>query len=737
MKIRLLFFLILVLSAQLSRAQFGSFGDVPVEINAVGGTRFEGGVAVAENNVVIQYGAATIYCDYAEYNPETRDVLVRGNVRIYREQFVFVGDRAVYNLETKQLHAADFRGDFHPFLFSADTLSTLSAKAFQTGDATFTTSDSSKPDYFLKAKTVRIYSKDHIVFSNVYLYVGQTPVFWWPYLYQPLNKDIGYEVTPGYRSHTWGAFLLTGYMFPIGEKMSATLRLDSYSKRGTGIGLDSKFKFGKDDQSWGVFRSYYIYDRNPDINTTGINRIPIGHDRYRVSFQNRLYITDDIYTNININKLSDPYIVQDFMPAEYRLDPQPDNMVSVTKWDENYTVTGVTRAQLNTFFETTERLPEFSLDVKRQSLFGSQIFYEGETSAGKLQRNFPNESPLVSSTDVFQPNYSSVRLDSFHQILYPHVYGGWFSFTPKLGVRGTFYSNSLDDSGQATGDTFRAAVNAGFEASFKISREFENVESRAWGLDGLRHIFQPFTDFSYVYSNRNPVDIYQFDRFDSSTQLPSFDFPEFRSIDAIGSWAVWQIGVHNRLQTRRDGDTLNWMQLDTFFNLNLQEPYYQGITYENSKVSNIYNNLRWDPLPWLIIQFNSAAPVSASSFTELNTDIGFTITKDLRLDIGQRYINNSQFFKNSNLITGGIYLRLNENWGLRVSEQYEAVGNLLEYQRYEVYRDLSSWIASLGLLVSNNSGGSTQFGVLFTLTLKDMPHNSLPFNFNPQLGGGK
>jgi hypothetical protein len=722
------------LAAPLSRAQFGSFGDAPVEINAEGGTKFEGGVAVAENNVVIQYGAATIYCDYAQYNPETRDVLVRGNVRIYRDKFVFIGDRAVYNLETKQLHAADFKGDSYPFFFSADTVATLGANAFQTGDATFTTSDSSKPDYHLKAKTVRIYQKDHIVFSNVCLYIGKTPVFWWPYLYQPLDNDVGYRFSPGYRS-TWGAFILTQYIFPIGDKMSGTLHFDPYSKRGVGFGLDSKFEFGKDNRDWGNFRSYYIDDSNPNINNTGVPRVPVDNNRYRVSFQNRFYITDDIYTNINITKLSDQYIVQDFMPGEYQVDPQPDNYISVTKWDENYTLTGVARAQLNNFFETTERLPEFSLDIKRMPIFDSPIFYEGETSAGKLARNYPTDSSLVSGTSLI--NYSSTRLDTFHQILYPHVYGGWFSFTPSAGVRGTYYSQSLDNAGNATGDTFRAAVNAGFEASFKISREFEKVESRTWGLDGLRHVMQPYTDLSYSYSNRNPADIYQFDRYNNSTQLPSFDFPEFRSTDAIGSWAVWQFGVRNRLQTRRDGDTLNWLEVDTYFDLYLQEPYFTGVTYQNTRFSPLYNKLRWNPLPWLSVQFDTALPVFEGGFTEINTDIGFMVTSNLRLDIGQRYINNNPYFQNSNLIVGGAYLRLNDNWGLRVSEQYEAVGNLLEFQRYEICRDLSSWIASIGLLVGSNNGGASQYGVLLTLTLKDMPQTALPYSFNPELGSGR
>ena len=733
MRTRLLILLLLVLTAPLSRAQFGSFGDAPIEINAEGGTKFEGGVAIAENNVVIQYGAATIYCDYAEYNPETRDVLVRGNVRIYRDKFVFTGDRAVYNLETKQLRGADFRGDFHPFYFSADTLATLSANSFQTGDASFTSSDSSKPDYQLKAKTCRIYAKDHIVFSNVVLYVGRTPVFWWPYLYQSLNNEIGYRFTPGLYTK-WGAFLLTEYMFPIGEKMTGTLQLDPYSRRGVGVGLDSKFKFGKDEQSWGTFRSYYINDADPNYNDTGIARESVGYNRYRVSFQNRLYITDDIYTNVDINKLSDQYIVQDFMPGEYRLNPQPDNYVSVTKWDENYTITGIARAQLNTFFETTGRLPEFSLDIKRMAIFNSPIFYEGETSAGKLTRNFSTSTALLSATGI---NYSSTRLDTYHQLLYPHVYGGWFSFTPQVGVRGTYYSRSLDDSGNAAGDTFRVAANAGFEASFKITREFDKVESRNWGLDGLRHVIQPFTDLSYAYSSRNPVNIYQFDRYDNSTQLPSFDFPEFRSIDAISSWTVWQFGVRNRLQTKRDGDTINWMELDTYFDLNIQEPYFAGVTYQNARFSNLYNNLRWNPLPWLTVKFDTVLPVFTGGFTEINTDISFMVTKDLTVDIGQRYINNNPYFKNSNLIVGGAYLRLNENWGFHIMEQYEAVGNLLESQRYEIYRDLSSWIASLGLLVGNNNGGSTQYGLIFSLTLKDSPQTSLPFSFNPQLGAGK
>ena len=57
-----------------ARAQLGSFGDFPIEINAEE-TKMESGMAVAQGSVVIRYGAILIYSDYAQYNPDTRDVL--------------------------------------------------------------------------------------------------------------------------------------------------------------------------------------------------------------------------------------------------------------------------------------------------------------------------------------------------------------------------------------------------------------------------------------------------------------------------------------------------------------------------------------------------------------------------------------------------------------------------------------------------------------------------------------
>jgi hypothetical protein len=95
--------------------------------------------------------------------------------------------------------------------------------------------------------------------------------------------------------------------------------------------------------------------------------------------------------------------------------------------------------QINGFFETTERLPEIALDVKRQPLFDSGIFYESETTFANLRRDFPRGSENV--------DYSALRFDTFHQFVYPQTYFGWLSVVPRLGFRSTYYSESRDLSG--------------------------------------------------------------------------------------------------------------------------------------------------------------------------------------------------------------------------------------------------------------------------------------------------
>ncbi|MGH7939074.1 MAG: hypothetical protein ACREFG_11270, partial [Chthoniobacterales bacterium] len=266
---------------------------------------------------------------------------------------------------------------------------------------------------------------------------------------------------------------------------------------------------------------------------------------------------------------------------------------------------------------------------------------------------------------------------------------------------------------------------AGLEASFKVSRTWDQVQTRAIGLDGLRHIIQPYVNFSYVSDpTSDPLSILQFDRTQPTTKLRPIDFPEYTSIDSLDNWTIARIGVRNRLQTRRDDATVNWLELDTYFDVNIDNPF------DRTPYSNVFNNLTFTPLPWASLVIDSQLPLLDKGFTEVDSSISFQPTANTQFTLGHRYLNNNPDFLNSSLITIGGYWRIDDNWGVSAFEQYEATTNIVEQQRYTVYRDLSGWVASLGAIVRNNAGVK-EYGVLLTFTLKAFPKLSFDLNFDP------
>jgi lipopolysaccharide assembly outer membrane protein LptD (OstA) len=726
-------------AATLAQAELASQKQ-PIEITATGDTNYRDGLATAHGNVAIHSGDSDIYADSAQYNPKTREILAEGNVRIYRTTGIFVGERAIYNIDTKEIRAVDMRTDKVPYLVGGENVTTISEGAFLVSKGTFTTHDSSNPDFRLQAKTLRIYEQDRVVFQNVTFYVKDIPIFWWPYMYQSLNDAFSYMVSPAYLS-SWGPSILFRVSMPITDDIKMQIRLDYRSRRGVALGLEPDIRYGKDKTSWARLRTYFLRDTHPDINRTSEVRVGVPKDRYRVSLQDRTNFAEDVHGIVDITKLSDEFLLQDFYPGEFQLDPKPDNVVAVTKRATNYTLTAITRFQANDFFEQTERLPEVVLDIERTPLFGGPFFYEGETGIANLHRSFASDSG-------FQ-NYGTLRFDSFHQILYPNTYFGWLSIVPRVGIRGTYYDETrdlgktlltpptdnpfipdflrvdLEEPVQYGGDRFRTVVNAGAEASFKISRVWENAQSRGLGLDGLRHVIQPFTNFSWVSSSdSNPISILQFDRFQPSTQLRPLDFPQFTSIDSIDNWTIARLGVRNRLQTRRDDLTVSWMDVETYIDVNFDNPF------DKTQYSNLFNKINFTPVPWASFGIASQVPVFEKGFTEVNTNVSIQPIANLQFNFGHRYLNQNPFFANSSLYVLGGYYRINDNWGIGIQEQYEGTTGILEQQRYSIYRDLTSWVASIGAIIRDN-GGVKEYGVLLTFTLKALPKLSFDLNFDP------
>src|SRR6184192_2077864 len=177
----------LLVSAGLVRGEIKTPGNAPIEITSTGQTTYENGLATARDNVAIHVGDTDIYADYAQYNSSTHDVELRGHVRIYRDVSLYIADSGVYNTDTKKIRAIKTRTESEPYFVSGENVTEISENGYLIRNGTFTTHDAPSPDFHLRARTIRLYEGDRVIFVNVTAFVGKVPVFWWPYMYQSLS----------------------------------------------------------------------------------------------------------------------------------------------------------------------------------------------------------------------------------------------------------------------------------------------------------------------------------------------------------------------------------------------------------------------------------------------------------------------------------------------------------------------------------------------------------------------
>jgi LPS-assembly protein len=686
------------------------------------------GIAKAYGDVVVKYGDVTIHADQIEYNQSSGNLFARDNVRIFKDGQVVDAEEIIYNINTGEMTTSQLKSALEPIYYVSDNI--VRPEEGVEGpitmmDSTFTTHDAENPNFRIRVKKLEVYPDDKIVMHGAKLYVGNVPLFWFPYFVQPLDDQLGYVFTPGWNS-AWGGFLLNQYGFMIGEDILARAQLDIRSERGLAGGITLSDQQFKDNQNIGGLRLYYAADSNPELSFSGRKRRDgsIPSERYRANLQHRVYIpgTDDksFYLDFDINKLSDAFFYEDFFPAEFRVNPNPDNMINLNKIFDQGEISLTGRFQLNEFFQTDTRTPELAIDVIRTPVGETGFYYDGMTSYGILNEELDDASILAGMVDPSGYN----RFHSYHEFLFPTQIGGILNVVPRAGGGYTNYSN-FDVPGLTSVD--RTTTHAGIDLSFKMSKRSPNIVNRALGLNGLLHVVRPYMNYSFVSTDDLNGRFSPIDRFTPTTRLRPIDMPLFTSVDDIRDWQIIRSGVSNRWITKRNGASYEWLSVDNYFDTYLEDPEF------NRNFSNFFTDVEWRPLPWLTGSTMAQVPLFDNSmdFVELSSLVTVMPTDWFRFGLRHYFINDHPFFQDSDLFTLTTYTRLSDNWGFSTAHRFEADDSTLEYQQYSIHRDLASWTASLGGIIRDNRSGQDQYGVLMSITLKAFPKVSLPLDFQP------
>jgi LPS-assembly protein len=679
------------------------------------------GIMRGTNGIILRYGDTVLTADQVAVDRGKQEALAEGKVRIQHGDQIWAGEYIRYNFKTRQMEAAQFRTGRPPVYAAgyglhgeetAQTRTHLTNHLYAATNAIVTTDDVSEPGVKLRARYIKIIPGDKVVAHSAVLYVEGVPVFYFPYYTRNLGEHANnFNFVPGYRSY-YGPFLLGSYQFYVNEYLDGNVHVDYREKQGFGEGPNLNYHFGP----WGEgsLKYYYLYDQDPEA---GGGNPSIPHNRQRVDFSYLANPATNFFVKSRVRWQSDTNIVREFFEGEYFENPQPNTWIEASKFWENFSVSTYVEPRLNNFLDTIERLPEFRLVGQRQQLFGTPIYYESDNSAGYYEHLFPETNSFIRNM-----NYEAMRVDTYQKLLLPETFFGWLNVIPHVGGRYTFYSTDTGPGAITDQVNNRWVFDTGVDVSAKASRVWPEAESKFLELDGLRHIIQPSIAYSFVQPSAYGTNVIpQFD-----TQLPSLrllpiTFPEYNSIDFIQPANVFRFGLNNKLQTKRDGQVVNFVNWDIYADWNLR-PLTNQTTF-----SDLYSDLSFRPRSWLTLESLTRYELNGGLWRMSLTTLTLQPTSRLSWTLGQFYVrpdlsgSPTALGQGNNLFLSTIYYRLNENWGFRASHRFSAVDGTLQEQDYSIYRDMRSWTAALTLRVLNNVNGQQDFGVAFTFSLKAVP----------------
>jgi LPS-assembly protein len=671
---------------------------------------YETGIGVITNRFVVRFQDATLTAGKGQFNEQTGDILVEDQVTLQRDNQVWRGDRLQYNLIDRTIRTTAFRTGRWPVFAAGQGLDLdLTNQVYTSSGAYVTSDDVAEPGYRIRTRRLTIAPGRYFEASHAVLYVGNVPVFYFPYLRRSLRGRVNqFNFLPGYRS-LYGPYLLGSYEWYWTERLSGAVHFDYRVKRGWGTGLDVSYDGGRAGLT--EFKGYYLHDLDADsVKDLSGETVGVDPDRYRIELTHKSEPLTNLTATLALRKQSDLYVRRDFFESEHRENQQPASYLELARTWPNLSLNLMVQPQVNPFFETVERLPDLKLSTPRSRLGELPFFYEGESSVGYFQRRFAEGTQ--------DPDYAALRADSFHQLLLPQTLFGWLNVTPRVGGRYTYYGET-DTRGPNLAAQDRWVVHTGAEVSLKASQLWPETSSRLLQLDGLRHIVQPSFNYSYVpRPSTQPPDLPQFDAEWPSLRLLPHWFPDYNSIDSIDSRNLMRLGLRNRFQTKRDG------QVDDLFDWHLYGDWYLKPQSGQETFSDIFSDLDLKPRSWLTLTSELRVDVESHQLRLANHMVTVSPNNVWSWQVGHRYLRDSPelgFDPGHDLLLSSIYYRLNENWGLRFSHHYELSDRVMEEQYYTLYRDFRSWTGALTFRVRDSRSGDLDYSVGFTFQLKGFP----------------
>jgi len=536
----------------------------------------EGNVVVAIGRVEVYDGETLIIADRVTYNKATSDVLAEGNVYLVEQGQRLTGEVLEFNYKTR-------RGVMrNPTAFTnttpdGTTVVIDAKRADKTGEDTYnlvnavlTACQEKTPKWSFTAKRARVRLDHRAKVYNAFLRVKGVPVLWVPYASISISKkdrSSGVLMPTSGSSSIKGRTLHLGYFQTLGRSADVLVKADLFSQRGVGVGFD--FRARPDENSRISFGSFLVRDRvlGPKFDPA-CDRATLG-DRCKLPNQggSSFYADAVQYFKNGFVAVADVNITSSF---DFR-NVFSDNLLNAISPEERSVF----------YLNKNWRSFSFNAHLGEQSIFISNSVVktrqlpsiEFSQRSEKLSEKFPVYFSFGAALDGVQRNETTgaqvdlktpsiiQRLDLSPRLTFPLKSFAGFTLTPSVGVRSTFYSDSLDPlQRQIAGQNlFRNYADLDLDLRApSLGRVFRRKDGTPW----FKHVIEPFVEYRRIKG------IDDFDR------TPLID-----ERDMIAETNEVEYGVTNRFFVKRQGSDGSTPQTHELLNFTVSQKYFFDPTF--------------------------------------------------------------------------------------------------------------------------------------------------------------
>jgi len=675
---------------------------------------------VATGNIEVIYKGAKLTCNRLKVNMQTKEGLAEGNARIEDAKGVVTGEKIVYDFGNKTgiIYNANFRSN--PYFGKARKVEKLTDGEFVAKGGYFTTCDFDQPHYRFGVKKLNMFPGDKMQAQAATLYLGAVPLVYLPrFNYSMKDPFMHVQVEPGTRKD-WGPYLLSAWRYNLTDNASGRAFLDYRNKLGLAEGFE--LNYTKTPVGKGDFKFYYTNEKPADQPVGA----PTEFQRYFMRWRHKWNIDERTNVMAEFLKITDKRrkndptyshgFLQDYFFREYEKDAEPLSYALFHHAFNYSSLDVLLQIRTNKWFDQIEKKPEINYSLPSLQLGESPFYFESISQLGTYNKK-------ASTAPVTIDEVTDTRLDTKNTLSLPTKIG-FIQFKPFVSSRQTFYDQGAN--GQA--GIIRTIFYSGADVSTKFYRIF-NVKTNALGLDinGLRHVITPSVGYLYTHVPTIPIS----------------NIRQIDSVDAITRGNTATLSLSNKLQTKRNGQSVDFVDflITTDYVL---DPKSGGVS-QNSILLNTGNKLesqladvlfKLKILPYSWMRFEADATYEHSNhdiadynrFSLFSYDLSFDLGKERSFSIGQRYDRKSEG-KGKNEVTANFYWRLNPKWKFSIYQRYNfkesaALDRGSQEQQYTLTRDLHCWELDISLNKKEDTGTT----LFFTFRLKAFPENEFGFD---------